>query len=182
MEELFTEILHEITGQPARFAADVLQSALLLGILVWAGRRYVAGRLAERRARIATELTDAGAAEHESDRVRQESLTVVTQARDSAAEMLRGARERAVGEREASVATIEAEAQQIVAQARTTVELEKAGVHRDVSDRLVHLTSEAARRYLEEMLTETERRALTQKAILTFLDEVEASTVPGARS
>jgi len=179
MDELLKEIVREIAAQPVQFTVQAVQSLLLIGILAWAGRKYSAGRLAARRARIAAELADADAAEQESVRLRAEVPTVASQSKEAAAGIVRSAREKADAERAASAAAIEAEARQIVDQARSAVEAEKAAVHREASERLMSLTTEAAKRYLDEMLTETERRALTQKAILDFLNQVETSAGTG---
>jgi len=177
MEQLLTEILREIADQPARFIAEVVQSALLIGILVWAERRYAPGRLAARKSRIAAELEAAGAAERDTLRIRDEAPAVVAKARESAEGIRRSAGEQADKERADSVTTIEAEAEQVVAQARKALDIELTGIRQQASERLVQLTTETARRYLDEMLGETERRALTQKAILAFLDQVEAPAV-----
>jgi F0F1-type ATP synthase membrane subunit b/b' len=178
MEDLLGGSLNEIFAHPIRFTADVVQSLLLLAVIAWAGRRYAVRRLADRRSRIATELADADAAQRDSVRIREESRAVVAQAREAAPGILQDAQARADREREASTAAIESEAREIVEQARRSIELELAGVRREASERLVRLTTETARRYVEELLTEAERRALTQKAILAFLDQVDASTVP----
>lgn len=98
---------------------------------------------------------------------------------ESAAALLKSAREQAEKERATAAAAIEAEARQVVEQAHKSLELEKESVRRDAAERLVGLTTDAARRYLDEMLTENERRALTQKAILAFLDQVETSAGAG---
>jgi hypothetical protein len=59
------------------------------------------------------------------------------------------------------------------------VESEKERVRREASGRLLQLTTEAARRYLDEMLTETERRTVSQQAILASLQEMERGVPPG---
>jgi F0F1-type ATP synthase membrane subunit b/b' len=177
MGQLLTEVLRQVAGEPVLFIAEVVQSALLIAILVWAGRRYGSARLAARRSRIASELEAADVAERESLRIRTDVPVVVAQARESAEGILRSAREQAEKERAASVTAVEAEARQVVAQAQKALETELTGIRREASEHLVQLTTEAARRYLDEMLGETERRALTQKAIIAFLDQVEASAV-----
>ncbi len=84
-----------------------------------------------------------------------------------------GARERVRAEREAAGAAADAEAERVLAQARQTVEAERGRMLREAAERLVRLTSEVARRYLAEMLTEAERRAATEKAILDGLRRME---------
>jgi hypothetical protein len=52
---------------------------------------------------------------------------------------------------------------------------------RETADRLVRLTTETVTRYLDEMLTEGERRDLLQKAILATLQEL-GQEAPADRS
>jgi len=178
MEELLRGVLHGITLEPARFLAEVVQSALLLVIIGWAGGRYVRGRLAERRERIAGELARAEAAERDSVRFREEARAAAARGEAEAPAVVRTAREQAEHEREASIARSDTEAEQMIVQARDTVEREKNRILGESSERLIHLTTETARRYLDEMLTEGERRALTQKAILESLEEMERGSPP----
>jgi F0F1-type ATP synthase membrane subunit b/b' len=74
---------------------------------------------------------------------------------------------------------MEAEAEEILAQARQTVEREKERFSRETGARLVQLTAETVLRYIDEMLTESERRALTQKAILASLGQMERGAASG---
>jgi F0F1-type ATP synthase membrane subunit b/b' len=91
---------------------------------------------------------------------------------------MRAAREQAEGERAAAATQVQSEAEQLLAQARAAVERERDSVTRDASDRLVRLTTEAVRCYLDEMLTEGQRRDLLQKAILASLEELGQGSVP----
>jgi F0F1-type ATP synthase membrane subunit b/b' len=179
MQELLREVLREITAEPLRFVAEVLQSALLLGILIVAGRRFVGKRLVERQARIARELAEAETAERDGARLREEAGAAAARVAAEGAEAARALREQTNTERSASLAQLETEAREIVAQARQRVESEKERVRREASGRLLQLTTEAARRYLDEMLTETERRTVSQQAILASLQEMERGVPPG---
>jgi F0F1-type ATP synthase membrane subunit b/b' len=178
MGELFSDVLRGITAEPVRFIAEVVQSALVLVVLGWAGRRFARRRLAARRETIAAHLAEADAAERESVQLREEAGAAAARAQQEAPAMLRSATEQANRERQASVARIESEALEVVAQARRSVESDKERVRREASARLISLTTEAARRYLDEMLTEADRRALTRKAILAALEEIAAEPPP----
>jgi len=178
MEELLREVLHEITAEPARFVAEVVQSAVLLAVLAWAGRKALRRRLAARRERIAADLASADAAEQESVRLREEGQAVAARAAQEPGAILQAAQERAAQERAAATNRIEAETREIVAGARQRVEEDKQRIRREASARLIRLTTETARRYLEEMLSEAERRALTQKAILETLEEIVPESLP----
>jgi F0F1-type ATP synthase membrane subunit b/b' len=178
METLFGDVLRHIAASPAPFIAEAVQSVVLIGILVLFGRRYAAVRLEARRSSIADRVAGAGAALENSVKLREESVTVVARANEESPELIRQAREQADREHEAGVAAIETEADEIVLNARQTVEREKNRIRRGLSDRLVGLTTEVARRYLDEVLTESQRRELTQKAILEVLDRMEETLVP----
>jgi F0F1-type ATP synthase membrane subunit b/b' len=173
MADLFREILQQITADPVRFSAEVVQSLMLLGILGWAGGRFARTRLSARRSRVAAELAGAEEAERESSRIQAEARALAADAERQSPELVRAAEVAAGTEREKAIAAIAAEAEELIAQARQTVERERSRVVREASGRLVRLTAEAARRYLDEMLTESERRALTQKAILASLEQLE---------
>jgi F0F1-type ATP synthase membrane subunit b/b' len=179
MGELLREFLHEITGDPTRYLAELVQSLLLLGILGWAGRRSLRQRLDARRTRIVAELTEAEQAERDGSRLEEEARSRAARGREEAPALLHQAEADAEKERKAALDRIEAEAMELVAQARQAVEGDKVRVAREAAGRLVELTAEAARRYLDEMLTEAERRALTQKAILASLGELSGSPSPG---
>jgi len=63
----------------------------------------------------------------------------------------------------------------ILLQARQAVETEQGRVAGDLSEQLVTLITLVTRRYIEESLTESERRAVTQKLILASLNEMEST-------
>jgi F0F1-type ATP synthase membrane subunit b/b' len=178
MGELLGEELRDSMAHPARLLAEVVQSLLLLGLLGWGGRRYLLPRLTARREAIAAEVAGAGEAERESVRLREEAREVAARAGRETADLVQAARDQADRERRASIARLEDEAREVVAQARRSVEDDRQRVRREASERLIRLTAEAARRYLDEMLTEPERHALTRKAVLETLEEI----APGARS
>jgi F0F1-type ATP synthase membrane subunit b/b' len=172
MGELLRELLQETGARPIAFVAEVIQSVLLIAVAIWAGRKYGARRLAERRERIVAELAAATSAEQESLKLRDEALAVAANATTAGASLVRISQENATREREASKADIDAAARQIVDTARSTLEAERDQIRHDAADRLVRLTSEIARRYVDEFLSESERRALTRKAIEATLDQL----------
>lgn len=180
MGELLRDFLDEITADRSRFLAELVQSLILLAILGWAGRKAARKRLDARRARIVAELAEAEQAERDVGRLYEEARSRAARARDEAPALLRQAEARAQQEREAAIGRIEAEANELIGQARQAVERDKARIAREAAGRLVELTADATRRYLDEMLTESERRALTQKAILASLVELSGSTSPDA--
>jgi F0F1-type ATP synthase membrane subunit b/b' len=133
----------------------------------------VSKRLAARAARVGAALDEANAAEEAAVRLDEEARLVVEQAQRDAPELVHAMQVKISAERTAAIARHDEEAQALLEQARRTVEAEMARVRREASERLVQLTTEAARRYLEESLSESEHRTLTKKAILQFLDDLE---------
>jgi F0F1-type ATP synthase membrane subunit b/b' len=176
MEELFREVLRGIESQPARFVAEVVQSALLLALIAWAGWKPARRRLGERRERIAAALAAADEDARETTRLKEELRAIAARAGEEPAALLQAASERASAERGAAAERIEAEARARVAAAHRQVEEDRERAGREASARLVRLTTDAARRYVEDVLDETERRALTRKAVLATLDELLPET------
>lgn len=175
MGELLREFVHEITARPTRFAAEVVQSLLLMAILWRYAGTAVRRRLAARRERIVAELTDADRAEEEANRLSEEARARVARAGEEAPALLRQAQVDAQQLRGDALRRIEAEAAEVVGQARQAVEQDKARVARQTAGRLVQLTAQATSRYLDEMLTESDRRALTQQAIAESLAALSES-------
>ena len=178
MGELLREFLQEITADPTRFLAEFVQSLLLLAILWWVGSKQVRKRLVTRRARILAELAEAEQAGHDVARLREEAQARAARTREEGPAVLRQAEAKARQERQVAIERIEAEAKELIGQAAQAVERDKTRVARESALRLVQLTAAATRRYLDEMLTESDRRALTQKAILASLAELSAPSSP----
>jgi F-type H+-transporting ATPase subunit b len=181
MQGLLREALQQITAAPGHFAAEVIQSALLVGGIVWFGRKLLGKRLVARRAQIAADAAAAAAAEERWARIQDEVGAVVAAAERDGAAILEAARRQADEERSASTARIEQEAEETIAEARQTIDRERHTAMRETADRLVRLTTETVTRYLDEMLTEGERRDLLQKAILATLQEL-GQEAPADRS
>jgi F0F1-type ATP synthase membrane subunit b/b' len=157
---------------------EVLQSVLFLSLVAWAGARFLRKRLSDRQARVARELAEAAAAEGDRARLLEEARATGARVAGEIAELVRTINQQAEQELQAAQAQVETEAQEVVAQARQSVDREKEHVRRDASARLLALTTEAARRYLDEMLSESERRAVTQKAILASLEQIGQGLAP----
>jgi F0F1-type ATP synthase membrane subunit b/b' len=172
MGELLRAFLQEITAEPTRFLAEFVQSLLLLAILWRVGRKQIRKRLDTRRARIVAELAEAEQAERDVTRLEEETRARSARTRDEGPALLRQAEAAARQEREAAVARIEAEAKELIGQAAQAVERDKTRLASESARRLIQLTATATRRYLDEILTESDRRALTQKAILASLAEL----------
>lgn len=178
MAELFKEILHEITSKPVIFIVEIIQFAILIGIFVFIAPRIVGKRLKERRERIIAELQEATKAKKEYAEATKEADAIVARAKEEARQIVRAAQESAKSESEATVVQAEQEAKDIILQAEQTIETEKNKVISEACEQLVSLVTVTTRRFLDEALTESERRALTQKIILSSLEEIEGISLP----
>jgi len=180
MGELLRDVLQEIGADPTRFLAETAQSLLLLGILYWFGRKPLRRRLDAHLAAVVAELAEAAAAEQDAARLAEEARSHVARAKDEAPAAVHEVEEGLARDRQAGLDRIEAEAREMVEQARQAVERDKVRVAGEAAGRLVALTTEATRRYLDEMLSESERRALTQRAIHASLEAMTGAGAPGA--
>ncbi len=175
MRELIQEVLREITGQPLIYMVEVVQFLLLVAIAGFLLLRIVGHRLKERRERITAEVEKANRADAAYAEAQQQAAALVANARAESQKIIEAARTAAQEERRAGLDRIKEEADAIVLQARQAVETEKAKAAGEASERLVTLISEVTRRFIEEALTESERRAVTEKLILAGLKEIEGS-------
>jgi len=178
MSDVLREVLAGITDEPIRFLAETLQSLLLIAGVAWAGRKLLRPRLAARRETVAAALAAADGEERESVRLREEAGAVTARVAPEAAAALAKLKEEAERGRQAFLAQAESDAAQIVVQARQTLEAERSSIVRSASDRLSSLTSQVARQYLDQVLTEQQRRALIQTAITKGLDELTGNAPP----
>ena len=99
MEQLLRQALSDLAADPVRSAVEILQSVLLLVIVVWGARKFARGRLAERQARISTELGAAEAADREGAELEAKARDVMAGLEQQVADVLKAAREQAEQER-----------------------------------------------------------------------------------
>jgi len=173
MSELIQEVLHEITGEPLRFAIELVQFVLLVVIIRYLVRRSMGPPLIKRRDRIAAEVQKADQADAAYAEAQNQASLLVTEARDKARLTVEAARTAADAERQAGLEQAEQEANDILLQARQTIDTEKNRVGSEASEELISLITMVSRRYIEESLTESERRTVTQKLISASLKEME---------
>ncbi len=173
MKELIQEVLRQITGEPLLFIVEIVQFLLLVLIIWFLLPRLVGTALKERRKRIAAEAAKADQADAEYAKAQQQAAELVAAARAEAQRTLEAAGTAAQDERRAGLDQLEKEANAILLQARQTIETEKDRVASEASEQLVTLIMLVVRRFIEESLTEDERRAVTQKLILASLAEME---------
>jgi F0F1-type ATP synthase membrane subunit b/b' len=173
MIELIQEVLREITGKPLLFAVEFVQFLLLVAVVRFLLPRIVGRGLKERRERIAAEVQKADLADAAYAEAERQAAALIAEARAEARRGIEAARAAAQEERRTGLEQAEQEAKAILLQAQQTVETDKARVTGEASERLVTLITQVTRRFIEESLTESERRAVTEKLILASLKEME---------
>ncbi len=173
MEELFKDAIHEITGQPLIFAAEVVQFLLLVVMIRFLLLRTVGKTLKERREMIAVEMEKANRADKEYAEAQKQAASIVAEAHAEAQRIVGAAQAAADERRRTGLEEAEHEANAIILEAQKTIKTEKDRVVRETSEHLADLVTLVTRRFIDEALTESERRALTQKLILTRLKEME---------
>jgi F-type H+-transporting ATPase subunit b len=175
MKELIQEVLRQVTGEPLIFMVELVQFILLVLIIRFLLPRIVGTALKERRKRIAAEVEKADQADAAYAKALQQAAALVAAARAEALRTIEAARTAAQEERLAGLDRVEQEANAILLQAGQTIEIEKKRVAGEASEQLVTLITLVTRRFIEESLTESERRTVTQKLILASLDEMEGT-------
>jgi F0F1-type ATP synthase membrane subunit b/b' len=173
MNELIQEALREITEEPWIFVTEIAQFLLLVLIILLLLPRIVGMTLNQRRMRIADKVEKANHADTAYANAQQQAAALLSAARTEAQKTVEVARAAAQDERQSGLDQVDQEAEAILLQARQTVETEQDRVISDASEQLVTLITLVTRRYIEESLTESERRAVTQKLILASLNEIE---------
>jgi F-type H+-transporting ATPase subunit b len=172
MSELIQETLHEITANPLLFAVEVVQFLILIVIIGFILRRVLGTVLRDRRERIAAEVAKADHADTAYAEAQERAAALVEEAREEARRTIERARSTAQEERRAGLDQAEQDAQTILRQARQTIETEKSRVAGEASEELVTLIIQVIRRFIDEALSESERKAVTQKLVLTSLKEM----------
>ena len=178
MKELIQEVLRQITGEPLIFAVELVQFILLVLIIWFLLPRIVGRGLKERRKRIAAEVEKADQADAAYAKAQQQAAALVAAARADARRTIEATRTAAQDERRAGLDRAEQEANAILLQAGQAIETEKGRVASEASEQLVALITLVTRRFIEESLTESERKAVTQKLILASLNEMEGTASP----
>ncbi len=175
MKELIQEVLRQITGEPLIFTVELVQFILLVLIIRFLLPRIVGTALKERSKRIAAEVEKADQADAAYAKAGQQAAALIVAACAEAGRTIEAARTASQEERRAGLDRAEQEANAILLQAGQAIETEKERVASEASEQLVTLITLVTRRFIEESLTESERRAVTQKLILASLDEMEGT-------
>lgn len=173
MNELIQESLRQINEAPWLFVAEVAQFLLLVLVIRLLLPRIVGTALSQRRTRIADQVEKADQADTAYAKAQQQATALLAAARAEAQRTIEAARTAAQDERRSGLDQVDQETEAILLQAKQAGETEQVRVASDASEQLVTLVTLVTRRYIEESLTESERRAVTQKLILASLSEME---------
>ena len=178
MSELIQEVLLEITAKPLLFVVEIVQFLLLVFIVRLILIRVLGTTLKERRERIAADVEKADEADAAYAAAQQQAAALTAGALAEAKRSIEAARTAAQDERRRGLNEAEQEAKAILLQAQQTVETEKGRVAGEASEELITLITQVVRRFMEEMLSESERQAVTQKLILASMKEMADTGSP----
>jgi len=179
MTEVLQEIAKEIGADPGKFVIEVVQFAVLLGIVyvvaLGFGKRrgMVANMLVERRRRIEERVDRAAHAEETLAQARERAATALAEARAEAAAILREARASARTSRRDQRRAADAEADTIRSRARQVIDEERAEMAIEVRDRLVGVVAQATRGLLNEGLSPQEQRQLIQNIVSSEIERLD---------
>jgi F0F1-type ATP synthase membrane subunit b/b' len=170
--EIFSEIAAEIAHEPLRFVAEIVQFALLIGIVWIVGfgfgsrKGFVRNMLAERALRTEASLKEALGAPEELSTARQTAASKARSARAEGRHAISAAKQEAA-EVELSLHTeADAEAERVLSRVDEALETERAEMHAEIREELVDLVARATRQLLNERMTIAEQRRLIEEHVM----------------
>lgn len=176
--EILTEIAAEFAHAPLRLFAEVMQFAVLLGI-VWVvaigfGKRrgFVANMLTERRERVAAHVETASHADKALADAKREAAATARAARATAREIVLQAKKECAEIEQTAHAETDADCARIEERAEAALSTERQEMLLELREQLVDLVSTATRSIMNEKLTVSEQRTLIEN---TIAESVNAS-------
>lgn len=170
--EIVVEIGAEVVHEPLRMVAEVVQFAVLIGI-VWvvalgAGSRrgFVANMLAERQSRVDARLLSASTASKALQDSRREAASIARASRAKAREMITQAKKECTEIEETSRAETDAECSRIEERSESALQTEQQEMLLELREQLVDIVSSATRSIMNEKLTVAEQRTLIENTIV----------------
>lgn len=179
MAELLNEFVHEITAKPVVFVVEVIQFIFLMGIFVYAIPKTVGRKLKERRQEIVEQLQEAVNAEKEYRNAEKEAEKIIAKAKGQADQIIKETKENAARVRETTMSQADKETDEIIQQAHRIIETEKEKIIHEACEQLASLVTLTTRQFLDEALTDRERRTLTQEIILSSFEEISVPEKKG---
>lgn len=171
VEEIAAEIGIEITHVPLRILAEVVQFAILVGI-VWFvaigfGKRrgFVANMLTERAQRTAARVEGASLAEATLAEARHQATKITRAGRAKAREIVAQVKKECVQIESTARAETDVECARIEERAESALSTEQQEMLLELRDQLIDLVSSATRAIMNEKLTVAEQRTLIENSI-----------------
>jgi F0F1-type ATP synthase membrane subunit b/b' len=183
MAEILAQVAAEIGGNPARFAIELAQFGLLVGIayvvLFGFGKRrgMLVNMLSERRRRVAAQVERIAGADGRLSDARREADAIVAEAKSEKTRVVRAARADARVRSKEARAGADSEALTIRARAAAILDEEEEAMRTEVRDRLVGVVAASTRALIGETLTPREQRELVGGVVSAGLDGLERSLV-----
>ncbi len=171
--ELLHEAIAEIGAKPVVFAVEVLQFVVLVIAIKLLASRILGPMLDRRRAGIESGLEEAAGADERIAEAEREAKQILAEARREAKQRVGDARQSSAAAHEEALVTANGEAAGLIEQARETLRQEREDATSTARAQLVDLVTIATRGVLDEALSESERRELVERSVLTSLDELE---------
>ena len=172
VHEIVLEISAEVIHEPLRLVAEIVQFALLIGI-VWVvaigfGKRkgFVANMLTERQAKVAARLDRASQAETVLAEAKREATSTTRSAMAKARELVAQAKRECEEIDKAARAEADAECARITERAESALATEQQEMLLELREQLVELVSSATRSIMNEKLTVAEQRTLIENNIV----------------
>lgn len=175
MVEILVEAWAEIAHKPLLFLLEIIQFAILVAIVVYGGRNIIGGFLTRRRDRIAAEVTEALKGKEALAYAKSEAEAIVADAKKNAASIISQAKAEAKANHKVAQTKANEETDRIIRQAGETIEAEQREIAEQSARQFVELVPILARRFIEEELTESDRRAMIQKIIISGLKELKTA-------
>lgn len=177
MHEIITEIAAEVSHEPMRVVAEVVQFALLVAI-VWivalgVGHRrgFVRNMLAERGKRVGERLSWAMSAEQGLADAKSSAKRQLREADAEARRIVAAAKLEAASIEETGRAETDAEVARILSRVDEALANEAADMHEELREQLVEIVAQATRSVMNERLSLFEQRELIEKAVLEAVGE-----------
>ena len=189
-EEILTEMGSEVVHAPLRLALEVVQFALLAGV-VWVvavgfGQRrgFVANMLTDRETKVNERLQVASHAAENLTHAKQVAALKTRTANSEARRILADAKLEADEIETQARNEAEAEAKRITDRAEAALSTELAEMHLEIREALVDLVAGATRSIINEKMSVAEQRALIEGAIMDGVAKSHAGTASakGARA
>ena len=187
-QEIVAEAGKEVMANPWRMVAEVVQFALLVGI-VWivaigTGKRkgFIANMLTERDEHVRTRLEEASHAEQQLATSRRMASLKLRQANAEARKLVSGAQREVEQVLAQASKDADAEAERVRTRAESALDTERAEMELEIREQLVDLVAQATRSIMSEKVSLAEQRRLIEGAIVESVTSSPAEPKPKPRA